>query len=85
MKSQKKRGRKITAAVYEYLADCGDKWGKIGYNFKDDAAEILLLAEWDTTVSHRFAMRAIEHFRSSCNDRLPDKIVLTFIGPEQSI
>ena len=85
LKSQKKRGRKVTAAVYEYLTDCGGKWGELSYSFKDNIAEILLLAEWDTMVSHRFAMRAIEHFRSCCNDRLPDKIVLTFIGPEQSI
>ena len=45
LKSQKKRGRKITAAVYEYLADCGGKWGELSYNFKDDTAKILLLAE----------------------------------------
>ncbi len=80
LKSQKNWGRKITAAVYEYLADCGGKWGEISYNFKDDSAEILLLAEWDTMVSHRFAGRAIEHLRSYRNDSLPDKTVLTFIG-----
>ena len=83
LKSQKKRGKKITAAVYEYLADCGGKWGALSYNFKDDTTEILLLAEWDTILSHRFAMRAVEHFRIHHNDKLPDKIVLTFIGPEQ--
>ena len=83
LKSQQKRGRKITAAVYEYLADCGGKWGELSYNFKDDTAEILLLAEWDTMLSHRFAMRAIEHIKTHCVDKLPDKIVLTFIGPEQ--
>ena len=83
LKSQKKRGRKITFAVYEYLADCGGKWGELRYNFKDGAAEILLLAEWDTVVNHRFAMRAIEYLKVHCNDRLPDKIVLTFIAPEQ--
>ena len=43
----------------KYLADCGGKWGELSYNFKDDTAEILLLAEWDTILSHRFAMRAI--------------------------
>ena len=84
LKSQKKRGRKIAAAVYEYLADCGGKWGELSYNFKDDTAKILLLAEWDTVVSHRFAMRAIEHLRIHCNGKLPDRIVLTFIGSEQS-
>ena len=83
LKSQRKLGKKITAAAYEYLADCDGKWGEIGYNFKDDTAEIFLLAEWDTIISHRFAMRAIEHLRIICKDELPDKIVLTFIGPEQ--
>ena len=59
------------------------QWGALSYNFKDDTTEILLLAEWDTILSHRFAMRAVEHFRIHHNDKLPDKIVLTFIGPEQ--
>lgn len=82
LKSLKRRGKKVTAAVYEYLADYGGKWGELSYNFKDDAAEILLLAEWDTMISHRFAMRAIEHLRVHRNDTLKDRIVLTFIGPE---
>ena len=82
LKSQKKRGRKIAAAVYKYLADCDGKWGEFSYNFKADVAEILLLAEWDTVVSHRFAIRAMEHLRIHRDDNLPDKIVLTFIGPE---
>ena len=83
LKSQQKRGRKIAAAVYDYLADCDGKWGELRYNFKDDTAEVLLLADWDTMVSRRFAMRAIEHLREHRNEKLPDKIVLTFIGPEQ--
>ena len=84
LKSQQKRGRKITAVVYEYLADCDGKWGELRYNFKDDTADVLLLADWDTTISHRFAMRAIEHFRTYRNDKLPDRIMLTFIGPDQA-
>lgn len=83
LKSQQKRSKKITAAVYEYLADCDGKWGELRYNFKDDTAEVLLLADWDTMVSRRFAMRAVEHFRTYRNDKLPDKIMLTFIGPDQ--
>ena len=82
LKSQKKRGRKIIATVYEYLADYGGKWGELSYNFKDDTAEILLLAEWDTMVSHKFAVRAIEYLREYGRNALPDKIVLTFIGFE---
>ena len=83
-KTPKKGAKKKTAVVYEYLADCDGKWGELRYNFKDDTAEVLLLADWDTTISHRFAMRAIEHFRTYRNDKLPDRIMLTFIGPDQA-
>ena len=83
LKSQKKRDRKITATIYEYLVDCGGKWGELSYNFKDDTVEILLLSEWDTMLSHRFAMRAIEYLKGHCGEVLPEKITLTFIGPEQ--
>ena len=83
IQTQKKRGRKITAAIYEYLADCGGKRGELRYNFKDDTAEILLLAKWDTVLSHRFAMRAIKYLKRHCGEVLPEKITLTFIGPEQ--
>ena len=85
LKSQKKRGRKITAAVYKYLADCGGKWGKLSYNFKADTAEILLLAEWDTMISHRFAMRAIEYLRAHKSEPLPEQMLLTFVSPEQQV
>ena len=83
LKSQQKRGRKITAVVYEYLADCDGKWGELRYNFKDDTAEILLLADWDTTVSRRFAIRAVEYLRQHRAEAPPERLLLTFISPEQ--
>ena len=83
LKSQQKRGRKITAADYEYLADCDGKWGELRYNFKDDTAEVLLLADWDTTVSRRFAMRAVEYLRQHRAEAPPESLLLTFISPEQ--
>lgn len=83
LKSQQKRGRKITAAVYEYLADCDGKWGELRYNFKDDTAEVLLLADWDTTVSRRFAMRVVEYLRQHRAEVPPERLLLTFISPEQ--
>lgn len=83
LKSQQKRGRKITAAVYEYLADCDGKWGELRYNFKDNTTEVLVLADWDTIVSRRFAMRAIEHLRQHRAEAPPEKLILTFISSEQ--
>ena len=83
LKSQQKRGRKITVVVYEYLADCDGKWGELRYNFKDDTAEVLLLADWDTVVSRRFAMRAVEYLRQHRTEAPPERLLLTFISPEQ--
>ena len=53
-RTKKKRGRKTLIAVYEYLADCDGKWGEFSYCIEDDTVEIRQLADWDTTVSHRF-------------------------------
>jgi len=83
LKSQQKRGRKTTAAVYEYLADCDGTWGELQYNFKDDTVEVLVLADWDTMISRRFAMRAVEHLRQHRTENPPEKLILTFISPEQ--
>lgn len=83
LKSQQKRGRKITAADYEYLADCDGKWGELRYNFKDDTAEVLLLADWDTMVNRRFAMRAVEYLRQHHAEAPPERLLFTFISPEQ--
>lgn len=83
LKSQRKRGRKITVAVYKYLADCDGAWGELYYDFKDGTAEIILLAEWDTMVSHRFAVRAFEYLQKLPITKMPEKLILTFIGPEQ--
>ena len=83
LKSQQKRDRKITAVVYEYLADCDGKWGELRYNFKDDTAEVLLLADWDTMVSRRFAMRVVEYLRQHRAEAPPERLLLTFISPEQ--
>lgn len=83
LKSQQKRGRKITAAVYEYLADCDGKWGELRYNFKDNTTEVLVLADWDTIVSRRSAMRAVEYLHQHRAEAPPEKLILTFISPEQ--
>ena len=83
LKFQRKRGRKINAAVYEYLADCDGAWGELYYDFKGGTAEIILLAEWDTMSSHRFAVRAFKYLQKLPITKMPEKLILTFIGPEQ--
>ena len=72
-KVPEKAGQKNNHRTYKYLADCDGAWGELHYDFKDGTAEIILLAEWDTMVSHRFAVRAFEHFRIHHSGKLPKK------------
>lgn len=66
-KSVKRAKKKIAAAVYEYQADCDGEWGEIQFDFVSGTAEIIRLAERDTTVSNIFAKRSIEHIQKCIN------------------
>ena len=69
-KSQTKRKKKIAAAVYLYQVDNDGEWGEISFNFEAGTAEIIRLAEWDTTVSKKFARKVIRYFLNSDSDKL---------------
>lgn len=70
--------KKITAAVYQYQADCDGEWGEIQFNFEKRTAEIIQLAEWDTVKTNRFANRAISYRLSCENERIPKEITVAF-------
>ena len=55
----RKTGETITAAVYGYLVDNDGEWGELRFDFENDTAEIVKLAEWDTVKSNIFAKAAI--------------------------
>ena len=77
-KSIKRIKKKIAAAVYEYQADCDGEWGEIQFDFENDTAEIVRLAEWDTMVSKVYAERVMKYIRSYDADNLPKKSLLAF-------
>ena len=58
-KSQTKRKKKIAAAVYLYQVDNDGEWGEISFDFEAGTAEIIRLAEWDTTISKAFATKVV--------------------------
>lgn len=62
-KSQTKRKKKIAAAVYLYQVDNDGEWGEVSFDFETETTEIIRLAEWDTTVSKKFAKRRISPLR----------------------
>ena len=63
----RKTGETITAAVYEYLVDNDGEWGELRFDFENGTAEIVQLADWDTTKSKVFAKVAIRFIQG-----LPD-------------
>ena len=69
-KSVKRIKKKITAAVYEYQADCDGEWGEIQFDFINGTAEIVRPAEWDTMVSKVFAQKVISCVLTSSMDKL---------------
>ena len=78
-KSQIKRKKKIAAAVPLPLpVDNDGEWGEISFDFEAGTAEIIRLAEWDTTVSKKFAKQAIRHLQTSPNYNLPKDGVMIF-------
>ena len=64
-KSQTKHKKKIAAAVYLYQVDNDGEWGEISFDFEAGTAEIIRLAEWDTTISKVFATKS----SCSCYER----------------
>ena len=76
-KSQTKRKKKIAAAVYLYQVDNDGEWGEISFDFEAGTAEIIRLAEWDTTVSKKFAQKAIQYILT-CNAKLYKETTLIY-------
>ena len=70
--------QKYAAAIYQYQADCDGEWGEFLFNCETGEAEILSLAEWDTTKTHRFANRAIRFLRDPENPNLPKTAMVAF-------
>ena len=74
---QKEDG-KITAAAYLYQADNDGEWGELRFDFENGTAEIVKLADWDTTKSNIFAKTAIRHIQSLPEAKPPSEVVVMF-------
>jgi len=73
-----RKKKKIAAATYEYQADCDGEWGEIQFDFEAGTTEIVRLADWDTTISHVYAKKAIEIILESCKTQLPKETTEAF-------
>ena len=80
-KSKTKRKKKITAAIYEYQADCDGEWGEISFDFENGTAEIVRLADWDTIKTNWFANEAIRYTLSLSPDALKKYMLVPLEPP----
>ena len=74
----RKRNKKIAAAVYLYQADNDGGWGELRFDFENGTAEIVKLADWDTTKSNIFAKTAIRYIQSLPEAKPPSEVVVMF-------
>ena len=70
--------QKIAAAVYLYQADNNGEWGEMRFDFATGTAEIVKLADWDTTKSNVFARTAIRYIQSLPEAKPPSEVVVMF-------
>ena len=73
-----KKNKKIAAAVYLYQADNDGGWGELRFDLENGTAEIVKLADWDTTKSNIFAKTATRHIQSLPDAKPPSKVVVMF-------
>lgn len=74
----RKRNKKIAAAVYLYQADNDGEWGELRFDFENGTAEIVKLADWNTTTSNIFAKTAIRYIQGFPEARLLKFVVVPF-------
>lgn len=73
-----KKNKKIADAVYLYQADNDGGWGELRFDLENGTAEIVKLADWDTTKSNIFAKTAIRHIQSLPEAKPPSEVVVMF-------
>ena len=69
---------KTAAAASRYQAACDGDWGEIQFDFEAGMAEIIRLAEWDTSKSHLYAQRVIQQILPTGDMHLPKKNRIVF-------
>ena len=70
--------KKNAVAVYQYQADGDGEWGEIHFDFERGNAEIMYLAELDTTRSHVYAKKAMQIIFEAYKEKLPKEKLVAF-------
>ena len=78
LKKVTSRKKKIATAIYRYQADCDGEWGEIHFDFTKRKAEILQLADWDTSRAKLCANKVIDCILRTGGNDLPKEKRIVF-------
>lgn len=73
-----RRKKKIAVAAYRYQADCDGEWGEIQFDLEKRKTKIVQLADWDTSRTHLYAKKVIDHVLHTGGNDLPKKNRIVF-------
>lgn len=80
-KFQTKRKKKIATAVYLYQVADNGEGDEISFDFEAGTAEIVRLAEWDTTKSNIFSKRIIHYIFHHIGAFLSQRVPMIVFAP----
>ena len=63
---------------YRYQADNDGEWGEFTLDLATGELKINVLAELDTTKTHRFAKKAARYSRAHAGEKLPKRMLVAF-------
>lgn len=72
------RIERIAPGTYRYQADNDGEWGEFTLNPVTGELQVAVLAELDTTKTHRFAKQAARYLRAHAGEKLPKRILVAF-------
>ena len=69
---------RVVPGIYRYQADNDGEWGEFTLNPVTGELQVAVLAELDTTKTHRFANKAARYLKAHAGEKLPKTVLLTF-------
>lgn len=72
------RIERIAPGTYRYQADNDGEWGEFTLDPVTGELQVAVLAELDTTKTHRFAKQATRYLKAHAGEKLPKTVLVAF-------
>lgn len=72
------RIERVVPGIYRYQADSDGCWGEFTLDPVTGELQVAVLAELDTTKTHRFANKAARYLRAHTGEKLPKTVLVAF-------